>query len=188
VFSGRPEQKSQLAGHWPVSLTDDELANCAFEKHRFIIGVGQIDTGQVRERIYVELQSKGLPFATLVAAEAYVSRHASLGAATLVGQKAVVCVEARIGENTIVNTGAIVEHGAQVGNHVHVSTGAIVNGECQVGDRSFIGSGSVLKHGVRIGEDVVIGAGAVVTKDIVEPGTYVGIPARRLEPKSGPGE
>jgi serine acetyltransferase len=29
-------------------------------------------------------------------------------------------------------------------------------------------------------DDVLIGAGAVVAKSIVEPGTYAGVPARRL--------
>ena len=33
---------------------------------------------------------------------------------------------------------------------------------------------------VTVCDDVVIGAGSVVTKDITEPGTYVGNPARRL--------
>ncbi|GIS45095.1 MAG: hypothetical protein Ct9H90mP16_21650 [Candidatus Poseidoniales archaeon] len=33
---------------------------------------------------------------------------------------------------------------------------------------------------VNICDDVVIGAGSVVTKDITEPGTYAGNPARRM--------
>lgn len=48
-----------------------------------------------------------------------------------------------------------------------------------VGDRVLIGSGATLLP-VRICDDAVIGAGAVVTKDIEEPGIYVGNPARLL--------
>jgi len=33
---------------------------------------------------------------------------------------------------------------------------------------------------VTVCDDVVIGAGAVVTKDITEPGTYVGNPAKKI--------
>jgi serine acetyltransferase len=33
---------------------------------------------------------------------------------------------------------------------------------------------------VKLCDDVVVGAGAVVARDIVEPGTYVGVPARRV--------
>ena len=48
----------------------------------------------------------------------------------------------------------------------------------RVGDRVSIGSNATLLP-VDICDDVGIGAGAVVTKDIREPGVYVGNPARR---------
>ena len=48
-----------------------------------------------------------------------------------------------------------------------------------ISDRVSIGSGVTLLP-VSICSDVVIGAGAVVTKDIDEPGVYVGNPARIL--------
>lgn len=48
-----------------------------------------------------------------------------------------------------------------------------------IGDRVYIGSNATLLP-VSICSDVTIGAGAVVTRDITEPGTYVGNPARRI--------
>ena len=48
-----------------------------------------------------------------------------------------------------------------------------------IGDRVSIGSNVSLLP-VEICSDVVIGSGAVVTKNIVEKGTYVGNPARKL--------
>lgn len=48
-----------------------------------------------------------------------------------------------------------------------------------IGDNVSIGSNATILP-VRICDDVVIGAGAVVTRDISEPGTYAGNPARRL--------
>jgi acetyltransferase-like isoleucine patch superfamily enzyme len=48
-----------------------------------------------------------------------------------------------------------------------------------MGDRVFIGAGAALRNGVRIASDVVIGAGAAVVGNIDEPGTYIGVPARR---------
>ena len=47
-----------------------------------------------------------------------------------------------------------------------------------IGDRVSIGSNATILP-VTICDDVVIGAGAVVTKDITEPGTYIGNPARK---------
>jgi len=52
-------------------------------------------------------------------------------------------------------------------------------GPTLVGNRVAIGSNATILP-VRICDDVVIGAGAVVTRDITDPGTYAGNPARRL--------
>ena len=48
-----------------------------------------------------------------------------------------------------------------------------------IGDRVSIGSNATILP-VTICDDVVIGAGTVVTKNITEPGTYAGNPARKL--------
>jgi len=49
-----------------------------------------------------------------------------------------------------------------------------------IGNRVSIGSNATILP-VSICDDVVIGAGAVVTKDITEPGVYVGNPAGRIK-------
>ena len=49
----------------------------------------------------------------------------------------------------------------------------------ELGNRVSVGTNATILP-VTICDDVVIGAGAVVTKDITEPGIYVGNPARLL--------
>jgi hypothetical protein len=49
-----------------------------------------------------------------------------------------------------------------------------------LGQRVVVGAGATVIDGIRVGDDVVLGAGAVATRDLLEAGTYVGIPARRL--------
>jgi bifunctional UDP-N-acetylglucosamine pyrophosphorylase/glucosamine-1-phosphate N-acetyltransferase len=55
-----------------------------------------------------------------------------------------------------------------------------------VGERAFVGSGSVLVAPVEVGPRATTGAGAVVTrgKKIGEGETWVGVPARPLEPRA----
>lgn len=48
-------------------------------------------------------------------------------------------------------------------------------------DRVYIGAGAIIMPGLKIVSDVIIGAGAVVTKSCLNPGTYIGIPARLME-------
>jgi acetyltransferase-like isoleucine patch superfamily enzyme len=58
--------------------------------------------------------------------------------------------------------------------------GAKILGGAKIGNSCRIGSNSTILPNVEICDDVTIGAGAVVTKSITEPGTYIGIPAKRL--------
>ena len=51
--------------------------------------------------------------------------------------------------------------------------------ETKIGNKVSIGSNATILP-VSICDRVVVGAGAVVTKDITEPGTYVGNPAKKL--------
>ena len=65
---------------------------------------------------------------------------------------------------------------------IPISTGTL--SDSQIGVPLFRSSKllrteAVILPGITICDHVVIGAGAVVTKDITEPGTYVGVPARR---------
>lgn len=43
---------------------------------------------------------------------------------------------------------------------------------------TWIGAGATVSNNITICNDVMIGAGAVVVKDIMEPGTYVGVPQK----------
>lgn len=54
-----------------------------------------------------------------------------------------------------------------------------IDGDC------FIGANSVLLGPLKIKGPVVIGALSLVSKDITEPGTYIGQPARRFERHPG---
>lgn len=68
-------------------------------------------------------------------------------------------------------------------NDLFVSGGPAANPDSwqttRIGNRVSVGTNATILP-VTICDDVVIGAGAVVTKDITEPGIYVGNPARLL--------
>ncbi len=57
---------------------------------------------------------------------------------------------------------------------------SVVMGDVKIGKNTWVGAGVTVSNNVSICDDCMIGAGAVVIKDIDEPGTYVGIPAKRV--------
>jgi len=111
---------------------------------------------------------------------AVVSVFSSMGLGCFVAAGAVVGPSARVGMGVIINHGAVVDHDAEVGAFSHIAPNASLGGHVKLGQRVLIGSGAVVLPSVVIGDDVTIGAGSVVTANLLEPGTYAGMPARKI--------
>jgi sugar O-acyltransferase (sialic acid O-acetyltransferase NeuD family) len=151
---------------YPVVATDRELPNLV-SRHRFaIVTVGQIKSPETRIRLYGRASSLGFLFPAIISPEAYVSKHAKIGAGTIVMHGCVVNAGASVGNNCIINSCALLEHDVTVGDNCHVSTGAILNGCVRVGEGSFVGSGSIAKQGVSIGGRCIVGMGTKLRRDI----------------------
>lgn len=127
-----------------------------------------------------EIAAAGWPLATLIAPTATIGAGAQIGPGSLVAQHAHVGPMAQVGEGCIINTGAIVEHESSVGAYSHISVHATVAGRSRVGRSVMIGAGATVIDGVGVGDGITVGAGGVVSRAIVEPGVYVGVPVRRL--------
>lgn len=122
--------------------------------------------------------------ATVISPKATVGLGAIIGEATLVCHGVHIGPDARVGCGVILNTHSVIEHEVEIGDFSHVSVNATIAGRTRIGANVMVGAGAVLIDSVTICDDVIIGAGAVVISDISEPGTYVGIPARRIDKKS----
>ena len=165
---------------YPI-LGDDTLIDTYVEEgFFFLITVGQIKSSDIRSRLYQSLQDKEAKLATIISPRAIVSRHAQIGKGTIVHHSSFINASSRIGENCIINSSANIEHDTVVGNNTHVSTGVILNGNVVVGNNCFIGSGTIISNGVIISDDVIVGAGSLVLNNIESPGTYVGVPAKKI--------
>ena len=109
-----------------------------------------------------------------------IGEEVSLGEGTVVLEGAVINVDSIIGKCVIINTGAIVEHDCKVGDFVHFMTGAIIGGGVEVGDSSVIGvAAKVIQYKI-INKNCLILEGSIVTQDLLNEGTYFGLPAKQM--------
>ena len=141
----------------------------------FIIAIGN---NSIRKKIADDMICR---FYTAIHPSAVIGEGAEIEEGSFVGALAVVNPDAKVGKHAIINTAAVVEHDCIVGDYVHLSPNAALCGAAVVGECSWIGAGATVANGKNICEDAVIGAGAVVAKDINLRGTYVGVPAKKLE-------
>ncbi len=109
-----------------------------------------------------------------------IQKGVRIGARTRVQSHSFICELVEIG------TDCFVGHGVMFINDLF-ATGGPANGRrelwkaTRIGDRVSIGSNATILP-VSICRDVVVGAGAVVTRDITQPGVYIGSPARIQRP------
>lgn len=141
----------------------------------FVIAIGN---NEVRKRIATEYEE--LEYATLVHPAAVLGDRAVVEHGSVVMAQAVIQPQAYVGAHCIINTGAIVEHDNRIGDFSHLSPRAVLGGTVTIGDLCHIGIGAVVRNNITIWDRVTIGAGAVVVKDIVQSGTFVGVPAKLM--------
>lgn len=162
-------------------IGSDELIPQLTKENAFVITVGSIKSTKIREKIATNIKACNGCFPIIKASTSIVSKRSIIGEGTVILHNATINADVVIGEQCIINTAANIEHDCKIGDFVHVSTGAMINGGCQIGNRCFVGSNSTIAQGITVCDDVVIGAGSVVIKDIIEPGTYVGNPCRKIK-------
>jgi sugar O-acyltransferase (sialic acid O-acetyltransferase NeuD family) len=145
-----------------------------------VLGIGIVDVDTSRSALCKRLLALGLALPSIISSTAVINPDVIIGDGTIVMDGAVVNPGARIGECSIINTNATVEHDCTVGAYSHIAPGVVLCGGVSVGAESIIGAGACVLPGLRIGERCLVGGGATVTRDLVDPGVYIGSPAIRM--------
>lgn len=159
-------------------LADDDAVRQAGDAV-FLIAIGD---PSLRRQVAESLRVAGARFATYVDPHAYVAETAILGEGTIVYPHATVHARVRLGNFCVVNSNTTIGHECWLGDFVTLSPGCALGGRVRIGTDAFIGIGAAVIQGIEINAGVVVGASAAVVRDLLEPGTYVGVPARRQQP------
>ena len=135
-----------------------------------------IGNPQVRERLQDKINA-----VTLIHPDATIGINVALGAGCVVMAGGIINPNTTIGKGVIINTSASVDHDCVIGDYAHIAVGAHVCGSVRVGKRTWIGAGATVRNNTNICDDCIIGVGAAVVDDIDNPGTYVGVPAKKIK-------
>lgn len=122
-----------------------------------------------------------VPMHNIVACPQYVDKKSLLGENVMIYPGAVVDKGVVIEDGVTLDLGVIVSHDTIVGAGTFMAPGSKVAGFCNLGKRNFIGTGSTIIDSIALTDDVTLGGGTVVIRDITEKGTYVGVPAQRIQ-------
>lgn len=139
-----------------------------------------IGNNKTRENLQTQLETLGASIPTVIHPSAIIGEKVELGLGTVIMAGVVINCCTRIGKGCIINTGSTIDHDNLIEDYVHISPGTNLAGTVKVGKGSWLGIGTTVSNNVNITGSCRTGAGAVLVKDITEPGTYVGAPARKI--------
>lgn len=104
----------------------------------------------------------------------------NIGEGSIICFGSVITCDVNIGKHCHLNLNTTVGHDTIIGDYFTSAPGVNISGNVTIGDRVYMGTNSSIKNRVHVCNDVIIGMGSCVVKDITEPGTYIGLPAKRM--------
>lgn len=139
---------------------------------RTIIAISDIQTR-------IKLTKGGWMYGNCLAGE-MLGRY-EIGQGNIFCHGSILTTNIQIGNHCQFNLQTSIGHDCKIGDYVTCAPKVSISGNCTIGNRVYIGTGAVIKEKVSICDDVIIGALSFVNRDITEPGTYVGTPARKIK-------
>lgn len=158
--------KKELIGKkvlgYEIVGSDEDLVELFTKCKNAFITVGQIESSQLREKLFNRLKKIGFTFPVIISPLSYISKHSKIDEGTVIMHGVIVNADVKIGKNCIINSKALIEHDTIIESFCHISTGAIINGGVKVGENSFIGSNATTKQYIKIESNSFIKAGSIV--------------------------
>jgi sugar O-acyltransferase (sialic acid O-acetyltransferase NeuD family) len=149
------------------------------EKHNCIIAVG---SSVIREKIIAKISSDNTLFPNLIhPSVCYDERFTTFGQGNIICSGVIITTNIAINNFVHINLDVTIGHDSSIGNFTTISPGVHVSGNVNMECNIFIGTGATILENVSIAENAIIGASTLVNKSIVESGTYVGIPAKKIK-------
>lgn len=145
--------------------------------------VFSIAAPKVLEALSKKIENPNVVFPNIFAPTARILERSSLkiGRGNLINFACTISCDVEIGDFNLLNERVTVGHDTRIGNFNTFMPGAHISGNVLMGDRNAVGMNSAIMQGTKIGNDTKIGASSLIVRDPESGGSYVGVPAVRLE-------
>lgn len=178
IFGLIDNQKIGTYRNYPVLCNDINASELPSE-YKLVPLIITPDQPSVRCSLNYFYRDLGFNFVSLISRNAKISKSASVDNGTIIQHGVNISSEVNIGKFIKLNTACNIMHNVIIGDFTTIAPNAVVLGNVKIGKSCYIGSNATILPNIEICDCVIVGAGAVVTKNILHPGTYVGIPALR---------
>lgn len=178
------EVMAQMRTQIPCFVDDQYLAEgtlplSSFDPTEYKVLVA---VGSSKDRYdIVQKLPKETKYFTFIHSTALIAGDVKIGEGSFIGAYSILTLNIKIGKHTLLNRGNQIGHDTTIGDYFSAMPGAIVSGNVTIYDLVYMGTNSSIKEKISIHSLSTIGSNAAVVKHINEPGTYVGVPAKKIK-------
>lgn len=135
---------------------------------RLIMGVGYLQMGNVKEKLFRKCKSLGFKFQNFIHPTAIISSDVKIGEANNILDGVILESGVKLEDGNLIFGGAMVAHDTKIGNFNTLSVKAVVAGCSEVKNHCFIGANATVKDHITISDYALVGAAAYAKSDIGE--------------------
>jgi len=185
-FGGHAREVSFQMEEDVTFFVDDDFSNnfarplSSFNPEEFQIMVAVADSN-LRRSIVSKLPKETKYFSFIHPTALIMDKHIEIGKGSFIGAYSILTANIKLGEHSILNRGNHIGHDTVTGDFLSMMPGAIISGNAILGDRVYLGTNSTVIEKKIIHHDVIVGANGVVVNNIDSPGTYVGVPSKKIK-------
>jgi sugar O-acyltransferase (sialic acid O-acetyltransferase NeuD family) len=150
-----------------------------FDPDLYCVTIG-IGNSIFREKVLNELP-QNTEYITLIHPSVVISKWIEIGEGAIICAGSILTSQIKIGKQAQLNLHTTIGHDCEIGDFFTTAPGVNISGICNFGNHVYFGTSSAVRQNISICDNVTIGMGGMVVKNITEAGTYVGMPAKKLE-------
>jgi sugar O-acyltransferase (sialic acid O-acetyltransferase NeuD family) len=185
-FGGHAKEVAVQINHPVTFFVDDDyvqdgvlpISSFIPEIYKIIVAVSD---PKERQEIINRLPKETKYFTFIHPSAILMSKDISIGEGSFIGANSILTTNIQIGKHAILNRGNQIGHDTTIGNFFSAMPGAVISGNVSIGDRVYLGTNSTIIEKKKILNDVIIGANGVVVNNLMEYGTYVGVPVKKIK-------
>ena len=183
-YGGHAREVMAQMGEQLPCFVDDEyviegtqpLSSFNPTEYEVIVAVGSSND---RYDIFQKLP-KETKYFTFLHPTALIMDVVEIGEGSFIGAYSILTTNIKIGKHALLNRGNQIGHDSTIGDYFSAMPGSIVSGNVNVGQCVYLGTNASIIEKKNITDNCVIGANSVVIDNIIEDGTYVGTPAKKV--------
>lgn len=173
LYDGTVEKDTKLK----VGGKEYKVSNKIDFTLKYVMGVGYPN---VKKKIIKNFENKIQLADPIIDPSAIIGPDVYIGSGSVIAPNAVLSTNIKLGRCASINPGVTIGHDCVIGDYFNASPVANISGNVTIGNGVFFGTNACIREKLSVNDDIIIGMGSVITKNILETGTYIGSPARKM--------